>query len=154
MPKQINYQLSAEELIQIQRAIAREQRVNVRQRAAAIHLLHQGKKPEEIASTLAVSVGSIYKWHRRWRKRGLDGLANQPRSGAPPKAGASYWRRLGEVLALGPHALGYSFPRWTARWLVAHMAQETGVRLSKSRLRMVMKQLGYRYRHAGRELLE
>jgi transposase len=139
MPKQINYQLDADELATIRHAIAHDKRAEVRHRATAIHLLHQGQKPQAVAEMLVVTLSSVYKWHHRWRMQGLDGLADLPRSGAPPKADAAYWQRLAEVIVTTPHELGYSFSVWTAKRLAAHMAQETGIHLSVSRLRTVLR---------------
>ena len=61
MPKQLNYTLTESELRVVRRAIARDKRPEVRHRATALHMLHQGMKPQEVADTLAVSLGSIYK---------------------------------------------------------------------------------------------
>jgi transposase len=152
MPKQINYQLNADELATIRRAIARDKRAEVRHRATAIHLLHQGKKPQEVADTLAVTLGSIYKWHHRWRSQGLEGLADLPRSGAPPKADEAYWQRLAEVLESEPQTLGYPFTMWTAKRLAAHLAKERGIHLSISRLRSVLRARGYVYRRPKHDL--
>lgn len=152
MPKQINYELNEDELSRIRRAIVRDKRAEVRHRATAIHLLHQGRKPQEVAEMLAVTLGSIYKWHQRWRTQGLDGLADLPRSGAPPKADEAYWQRLAVVLETEPQALGYPFTIWTAKRLAAHMAQETGVQLSISRLRTVLRERGYVYRRPKHDL--
>ena len=152
MPKQIDYQLNTDELSTIRRAIVRDKRAEVRHRATAIHLLHQGKKPQETAELLAVTLGSVYKWHQRWRTQGLDGLADLPRSGAPPKADAAYWQRLTEVLELEPPTFGYHFTVWTAKRLVAHMAKETGIHLSISRVRSVLRTRGYVYRRPKQDL--
>lgn len=152
MPKQINYQLNADELTTIRRAIVRDKRAEVRHRAAAIHLLHLGKKPPEVAETLAVTLGSIYKWHQRWRRQGLEGLADLPRSGAPPKADEAYWQRLAELLESEPKSLGYPFTLWTAKRLAAHLAKETGIQLSISRLRTVLRERGYVYRRPKHDL--
>ena len=111
-----------------------------------MHLLHQGQKPA------AVTVGASDKWHQRWRTQGLEGLANQPKSGPLRKAAAAYWQRVGELLELDPSALGCPFTIWTAQRLVAHMAQETGVRLSVSRFRAVMKTQGDVYRRPQHDL--
>jgi transposase len=154
MPKQINYQLNADELATIRRAIVRDKRAEVRHRATAIHLLHQGHKPHEVAETLAVTLGSIYKWHQRWRTQGVEGLADLPRSGAPPKADATYWQRLDEVLETEPQRLGYPFTLWTVKRLAAHMAQATGIAMSVSRLRMVLKERGYVYRRPKHDLTQ
>ena len=98
MPKQLNYTLTEDKLLIVRQAIARDKRPEVRHRATALHMLHQEMRPEEVAETLAVSLGSIYKWHARWREGGLDAVANQPKSGAPRKAGEDYWQRVGEVV--------------------------------------------------------
>ncbi len=138
MPKQLNYRLSEDELSIVRQAIARDKRPEVRHRAMALQLLHQGQHPTEVAETLAVSLGSIYKWHARWREGGLDALANQPKSGAPRKADEAYWQRVEEVVEQEPSAFGYDFTVWTAERLIAHMSQETGIELSVSRFRTVL----------------
>jgi transposase len=152
MPKQINYQLNEEQLAVVRQAMKHDKRPEVRHRATALHLLHQGMKPQAVADTLAVSLGSIHKWHARWRQGGLDALANQPKSGAPPKADEAYWQRVEEVVAQAPAAFGYRFSVWTAERLIAHMAQETGTELSVSRFQTVMRQRGYVYRRPKHDL--
>jgi len=81
MPKQLNYTLTADELKIVRRAIARDKRPEVRHRATALHLLHQGMKPAVVADTLAVSLGSVYKWHARWREGGLAEIGRSSQSG-------------------------------------------------------------------------
>ncbi len=81
MPKKIDYQLSEEELSIVRRAIVSDRRPEVRHRATAIHLLHQGNPKSGVAKMLAVGVSTVYKWHVRWREAGLDGLTNQANSG-------------------------------------------------------------------------
>lgn len=152
MPKQINYQLNEEQVAVVRQAIKHDQRAEVRHRATAIHLLHQGMKPQAVAEMLAVSLGSIHKWHVRWRQGGLDGLANQPKSGAPPKADEAYWQRVEAVVAQAPHTFGYAFSVWTAERLIAHMVRESGIELSVSRFQRVMCQRGYVYRRPKHDL--
>jgi transposase len=152
MPKQIDYKLTENEQAIVRQAIARDKRPEVRHRATALQLLHQGMHPQEVADTLAVSLGSIYKWHARWREGGIDALANQPKSGAPRKADEAYWRRVEAVLEQGPEVFGYSFTTWTVERLLAHMTRETGIELSVSRFRVVLHQRGYVYRRPKHDL--
>lgn len=152
MPRQLNYQLNEEQLVVVRQAMKHDKRAEVRHRAMAIHLLHQGMKPQTVADTLAVSLGSIHKWHARWRQGGLDALANQPKSGAPPKADEAYWQRVEAVVAQDPHTFGYTFSVWTAERLIAHMVRETGIELSVSRFQRVMHQRGYVYRRPKHDL--
>jgi hypothetical protein len=60
MPKRLNYTLTESELAIVREAIKRDRRPEVRQRAMALQLLHQGMKPDAVAETLAVSQASIY----------------------------------------------------------------------------------------------
>jgi putative transposase len=109
-------------------------------------------KPQAVADTLAVTLGSIYKWHARWREGGLDALANKPKSGAPCKADESYWQRVDEIVEQDPTELGYDFTIWTSERLIAHMVKETDIELSVNYFRIVMRRRGYVYRRPKYDL--
>ena len=130
MPKQLNYQLNETELQQVEQAIITASEPLIRLRAIAIRLLHLGKKPEEVAELLSVSTGTVYNWHGRWRKNGLDGLNYAPRSGRPKLVDENYVARLGEVSETDPAALGYGFTIWTIDRLREHMTKITGIQMS------------------------
>lgn len=70
----------------------------------------------------------------------------------PPKADETYWQRLAEIRESDPQALGYPFTIWTAKRLAVHMAKETGIHLSISRLRTVLRKRGYVYRRPKHDL--
>lgn len=124
----------------------------VRQRATAIHLLHQQHKPESVADMMVVSMGSIYSWHRRWRKNGIAGLKNLPKRGRPAKADETYCQRLEELLAGEPSDWAYAFAFWTVDRLREHLHQQTGISLSNRRFRVLMKTKGYVYRRPKHDL--
>jgi transposase len=146
MPKPRDYHLKKRELEAIVTAIRHDQRPEVRQRCTTIHLLHLGHKPEEIAEMQSVSVPSIYNWINRWRKGGIEGLATLPRSGRPLLADESYALAVEETLAKEPGELGYGFRIWTVDRLRAHLEKQTGISLSESSFRELLKRKGYRYR--------
>ena len=148
----INYNLSDEELEQIQQGMHHSVKAEVRQRATAIHLLHLGQPPEEVSTLLAVSVGSIYNWHKRWRSDGLKGLENRAKSGRPKKSDQSYCELLDKSLELGPSEYGYGFGIWTVNRLREHLRQQTGISLSNRRFRALLKDLGYVYRRPKHDL--
>jgi transposase len=155
MPKKIDYTLTETELEAVQEAMHRDKRPDVRQRATAIHLLHQGMKPAETAAALAVSPATIYNWHGRWRAEGLAGLADRPRPGRKPKATPAYVQRLEAGIEQDPQALGYAFSVWTVDRRIEQLDQETGIRLSPNRFRALLKKHGYVYRrpkHDRKEL--
>jgi transposase len=152
MPKARDYQLKEEEIQAVETAIRRDKRPEVRQRCMAIHLLHLGHKPAQVAEMQAVSIPTIYAWIKRWRKGGVEELATKPRSGRPPKADEAYRLLLGEVIEKEPEELGYGFTVWTIDRLRAHMAKETGIDLSESRFRALLRGEGYRYRRPKHDL--
>jgi transposase len=146
------YELEPKELAEIEKAIRQGKRAEVRQRATAIRLLHLGYKPEIVAEQQMVSVPTIYNWHKHWRKNGIEGLANKTRKGRKPKANEVYSAKLEEMLEKEPSAYGYRFAIWTSDRLRAHLEKETGISLSESRFRALLKKKGYRYRRPKYDL--
>jgi transposase len=146
------YQLKPKELAKIERAIRQDKRAEVRQRSTGIRLLHLGHKPEAVAEQQMVSVPTIYNWHRVWREQGIEGLANKPKTGRPSKATERYCQKLEEMLEKEPSEFGYRFAIWTSDRLRAHLEKETGILLSESRFRALLKKRGYRYRRPKHDL--
>lgn len=146
------YQLQPKELEEIEKAIRQDKRAEVRHRAMVIRLLHLGYKPQEVAKQQMVSVPTIYNWHKLWRTEGIEGLANKPRKGRKPKADENYCQKLEAILAKEPSDYGYRFAIWTSDRLRFHLEKETGILLSESRFRALLKKRGYRYRRPKYEL--
>lgn len=152
MPKARNYHLIEQELAALETAIRHDKRPEVRQRCMVIRLLHMGHKPDEIARLQAVSIPTVYGWYNRWKEAGIEGLATKPRSGRPPKTGEEYVQVLKETLEKEPQELGYDFSIWTVERLRLHLEKETGTNLSICRLRILLKNQGYRYRRPKYDL--
>lgn len=146
------YPLKAKELAEIERAMRQDKRAEVGRRATVIRLLHLGHKPEAVAEQQMVSVPTIYNWHRLWREKGIDGLANRPKTGRPSKATEAYCQKLEELLEKEPSEFGYRFVIWTSDRLRAHLEKDTGILLSESRFRALLKKRGYRYRRPKHDL--
>ena len=146
------YQKTDEEVEILEHAIRHDKRPEVRQRATAIHMLHLGHHPTEVAKTMAVSLPTLYNWHARWQDGGVAGLANRPKSGRPAKAGEEYCRVLEETLAKEPPELGYAFTIWTVNRLREHLERQTGIDLSEGRLRVLLRKKKYRYRRPKHDL--
>jgi transposase len=152
MPKARDYHLTEQELADIEAAIRRDKRPEVRQRCTVIRLLHLGHKPEQIAKMQAVSKPTIYGWYDRWVSGGVEGLANRPKSGRPLKTDDAYTTALLEVIDKEPSEFGYDFAIWTIDRLRAHLEKKTGIGLSESRFRALLKRKGYRYRRPKYDL--
>lgn len=148
----IDYRLNETELEEIQWGMHHARQAEVRQRATAIHLLHLGQSPRVVSEQMAVSMGSIYAWHKRWREGGLKGLENQAKSGRPKNADQAYCDLLEEVIERLPSDYGYGFGMWTVDRLREHLQRETGITLSNRRFRALLKDLDFVYRRPKHDL--
>ena len=94
-----------------------------RLRAQIVLAAARGRDNARIAADLRITVDTVRKWRGRFAGRGLDGLADLPRSGRP--------RRISEltraaVVALAcqlPAATGVPLSRWTGPELLAEITR-------------------------------
>lgn len=152
MPKALNFHLTEEGLREIVEAIKHDKRPEVRHRAMGLRLLHEGKSPKEVAALTGVSQPTVYDWHHRWQKEGVEGLANRPKSGRPAKATDSYVKQLEEAVEQDPQGLGYSFSIWTAERLRLHLKAKTGIELKPTQFKALLKENDFVYRRPKHDL--
>lgn len=89
-------------------------------RAQIVLLSGSGQTVEEVAAALGASKHTVYKWRRRFKASGLDGLNDLPRSGQPKKLSA---KKIKEVLTLTVERI----PREATHWSVRLMAKAAGI---------------------------
>ena len=87
------------------RAATSEQRRTFR--ARLVMLLSEGLTNKEAAARLDCRVATVSKWRGRFQRERLDGLADAPRSGHPPRYGPDTERRILAMLD-EPAPPGYS----------------------------------------------
>jgi transposase len=151
MLKKDKYKLTEAELAVVEAAM-KSQDAKVQKRATALHLLHLGNTPSEVAAMLLIERGTLYQWINRWQSEGEAGLVDHAGRGRKRKATPEYLEALAATLEQAPHELGYAFAIWTVDRLRAHLAQVTGIELSCSRLRALMKEQGYGWRRPKHDL--
>jgi putative transposase len=152
MPKNLTFQLTEESLREIVKAIKHDKRPEVRQRAMGLRLLHEGKAPKEVAELLSVSQPTVYDWHHRWQRQGVEGLANRPKSGRPLKANQEYVALLEQVVEQDPQEMGYAFSIWTTERLRLHLKAKTGTELKPTQFRALLKENDFVYRRPKHDL--
>ncbi|MCE3250722.1 MAG: hypothetical protein K0R41_4547 [Geminicoccaceae bacterium] len=116
--------------------------VRVRTRALMILLAAEERlTTARIAAIVRESDETVRRWFHRHMAEGVNGPADAPRSGKPPKVTARYRERLLELVRRRPRTLDLPFSMWTAARLADRLAEETGLRMSVASL--------HRPRHAA-----
>jgi len=152
MSRRVNFQLTDEQLGEVEQAINSSEHPEVRQRAIAIRMLHLGQTPEAVSQVVLVSANTIWTWHRRYRQSGLQGLADKPRSGRPHKADEGYLVKLEQLLETDPRTLELPFNVWTINRLRLYLAEQTSILLSYTRFRALLTKLEYRWKQPKHDL--
>ena len=89
-------------------------------RAKVILFTAAGKTAEEVASCLDTTTRAVYRWRKRFKDHGLDGLQDRPRTGQPKKLSEKV---IKEVLRLSVECI----PHEATHWSVRLMAKAAGI---------------------------
>jgi transposase len=96
-------------------------------RHRAIELLGDGKSPSEVADFLGVSRNTVYRWRRRYRRDGRDGIEAKPIPGRPPRLTDRQLEQLFHWLEQGARTYGFPSDRWTQARVAFLIQQEFGI---------------------------
>ncbi|WP_232422404.1 helix-turn-helix domain-containing protein [Methylosarcina fibrata] len=105
-----------------------------RERAETVLLLASGKTVKEVAEQQNLCREAVRIRRRKWLKRGLASLPDQPRSGAPTKLTNEHRQQLGQWVEA--EAL-------SSRELLTRLAEQYQVHIGPTTLRTELKLLGY-----------
>lgn len=112
-----------------------------RRRLEILLRARMGQSQAEICAALGCSKDTV----RYWMAISQTEKANtwQENSvGRPKTVNESYLKHLRNLVTHNPQDYGYSFKRWTARWLNKHLAQELGIEISDRHVNRLLKQMG------------
>lgn len=88
---------------------------------------------------------TVRRWLHRYVAEGIQGLADAPRSGAPPKVTPEYREKLISVARQRSRALDLPFSLWTGWRLADYLAELTGIRLSAVSVYRLLHQGGIHF---------
>lgn len=100
-----------------------------------------GESQAEICAALGCSPETARYWMAMVKTGQIDQWDKQP-PGRPKTVNAQYLERLRELVNGSPKDYGYSFERWTARYLGKHLAKELGIEVSTRHISRLLKQMG------------
>lgn len=137
--------LNSEQQKKLQKALKEEEHPEIRERILILLLLNDGKTQGEIAKFVGCSLKKVSYWCVHGDPDKLESLKDGRMEGNYRKATEKYINLLLETVEKEPTELGYEFGCWTAQRLAIYLAQETGVQLSGSQIRRILKQKKYVY---------
>jgi len=149
MPKMYRVELSDEQRAELnERARARTLAPRLRERLEMVRLSDLGWRVPQIAQALGLHEQTVRKYLKAFLAASFAGLADQPIAGRPPRASAADLAALGQLLdEAATHG-----QTWTARQVAAWLARERGVRLSTSRLRVLLRREQFRWKRTKRSV--
>jgi transposase len=135
-------ELSTDELLSLKTTLRRGATpARVQTRARVPDLLHRGQPPATIATTLGLSVQTVFNIKRRYLTEGFEAaLQDKTRSGKPPGIGGEARAKL-TALACSQAPDGHA--RWTLR-LLADRAVKLGFvdSISHTAVKQILKKTG------------
>src|SRR5215212_4324129 len=124
----------------------------VRRRAQAVLMLAQGASVLGVARRFRTAPHRVRVWRAWFLEGGRDRLADDRRTGRPPKLGPADLTFLDEALQHGPQACGRPVTAWSIRDLQELLRHERRVEVSVYTVYRTVRGLGYRYRRPRHDL--
>lgn len=107
-------------------------------------IVNAGEHPiAETARFFGISRNTIFRWIRRFRQDGVEGLYDRSRGHNPSKLTEEHKRRISHWLETATDARGEA-THWTLEKLRHHIKRRLGVRISIYALWRHLRQLGFR----------
>ncbi|AFZ36752.1 hypothetical protein Sta7437_3245 [Stanieria cyanosphaera PCC 7437] len=116
-------------------------RPEYRRRLEIILRTNLGQSQAEICAALGCSQETARYWMSIAQTDGAKSWSTHP-LGRPKRVNDQYINRLKELVSHSPKDYGYSFDRWTARWLRKQLAQEFEIDISDRHINRLLQQMG------------
>ncbi len=145
MPAPIKNFLTSEQSKRLQKALRESKQPHVRERVLILLLQNEGRTQREIAQFLGCSPRTVAHWSMHGNPDQLESLQNKREQEHYRKATPEYIQLLLLTINEHPERLGYDFGRWTAERLATYLAEKTGIVLSGSQVRRILKRKKYSY---------
>lgn len=152
MAPEIIGDLTSEEVRRLQEVAKWDTSTRPRQRAMVVLLSQTGESQATLSKALGVSRSFVVAARKRWRREGIGGLYDAPRSGRPSKTRGRFMTLLLQTVKRSPRDMGFAFQRWTCPRLAEYMAQRTGIRVTEVWIAELLHTQGYVWRRTQRSL--
>ena len=145
MPPPAKNFLTVEQVTRLQKTLKESELAHVRERILIILLQNEGRTQQEISKFLGCSPRTVAYWCMNGDPDKLETLHNKREYEHYRKATPEYIELLLKTVEQRPSDLGYEFGRWTAERLATYLTEVTGIELSSSQVRRILKRKKYSY---------
>ncbi|HIK08107.1 MAG TPA: IS630 family transposase [Trichormus sp. M33_DOE_039] len=145
MPPPAKNFLTPEQVSSLQQALKESEQAHVRERILIILLQNDGKPQHEIAKFLGCSHRTVAYWCMHGDPDNLETLHNKREDEHYRKATPEYIELLLKTVDQEPSTFGYEFGKWTAERPATYLTEKTGIDLSSSQVRRILKRKKYSY---------
>ena len=114
------------------RAIPREAMEYMR--IQSIRLFKEGKKADEIADFFGVTIDAVYKWKKKHKEKGIEGLKSKKARGATPKLNDGDKKEIISWLKESAMEFGFETPLWNCKRLQILIKKELNKNIATSNL--------------------
>jgi transposase len=142
----------ADNMTELRHLVKTDPDPRVRHRAQGLLMLAQGASVLSVARWFRTAPHRVRVWRTWFLEGGRDRLADDRRTGRPPKLGPADLTFLDEALQHGPQAYGWPVTTWSIRDLQELLRQERHVEVSVYTVYRAVRGLGYRYRRPRHDL--
>ena len=137
--------LKLEQKQHLQQLLKQSDRSEMRERVLILLLMNDGRTQEEIAALIGCSRRTVAYWCVHGDPDTIESLEDGRRKREYRKVNQVYIDKLLEIVEEEPSELGYEFGRWTAERLSTYLEKETGLKISSSQVRKILKRKKYAY---------
>lgn len=137
--------LSSETRETLQQVLKEHEHPDIRQRALIFLLLNSGNTQTQTAEPIGFYLREIAYWSIDGDPNNLDSFKDNRMKGNYRKATEKYISLLLEAVEVEPEKYGYEFGRWTTARLAIYLGEKTGIELSSTQLRRILKSKKYVY---------
>jgi transposase len=137
--------LNSAQVIKLQETLRDSELPHVRERILILLLQNDGKTQKEISCFLGCSPRTVAYWSLHGDPDNLESLRNKRDEEHHRKATPEYIKLLLDTIEKEPADLGYEFGRWTGDRLATYLEKETGIKISSSQIRRILKSKKYEY---------
>lgn len=132
--------LHPETVKKLQKALKEEENGEIRERILMLLLINDGRTQANIAEFIGCSINTVSYWCVHGDPENLESLKDERMKVNHKKVTDEYVKILFKTIESEPKELGYEFGRWTAARLATYLEKVTGIKLSGSQVRRILKQ--------------